>query len=240
LVRDFPVIKQVTAFKRKIIEIWKYAIANKEEDEISDDIYNICVKQLEQYEEAVRKEKIAKDSASLANDKLQEQMESVERDMSALPPGAIGIAGGGRAQHSTSLVLGDPASYQYASTKTPRKKSPASSTGAESASKRAVVSQNKAMDSISGVDTIMEKVLDRYDRMAPCPPVASKTRADDDISSLPVENEVSAKVRRLEKRKKNLQADIKFMKDLGQDYDAKYSLFLQICDELDELIEKEE
>ena len=76
--------------------------------------------------------------------------------------------------------------------------------------------------------------------MAPCPPVASKPRADDDISSLPVENEVSAKVHRLEKRKKNLQADIKFMKDLGQDYDAKCSLYLQICDELDELIEKEE
>jgi hypothetical protein len=61
LIKDFPLIKQVTHFKCKILEIWKYVVVNKED--IPKDIYEILVKQLHQYEEAVCKEKIAKDVA---------------------------------------------------------------------------------------------------------------------------------------------------------------------------------
>jgi hypothetical protein len=37
-----------------------------------------------------------------------------------------------------------------------------------------------------------------------------------------------------------LQEDIKFMKELGEDYKDKYSLYLKVCDELDDLVTKED
>jgi hypothetical protein len=37
-----------------------------------------------------------------------------------------------------------------------------------------------------------------------------------------------------------LQQDIKFMKELGEDYKDKYALYLEVCDDLDALVTKED
>jgi hypothetical protein len=184
LIKDFPVIKQVTHFKRKILEIWKYAVAHKED--VSKDVYELSVHQLHQYEEACRKEKMAKDSAASANEKLSNEMESFEKHSGALPPGAIGVKGAGRGQHSTNLVLGDPASYDYAHSKTPKKKNKPSSSNTPSSSQSAVASQKKIMSSIIGLDSMMKEVLETVK------PAAKK--AEDVVSSLSVDTDVNVKI----------------------------------------------
>jgi hypothetical protein len=124
LVKVFPVISKPTLLKAKILSIWKYAIANFEH--VPQEIYQTSLTQFCLYCEACKKEKIAKENASVAMAKLKDDMHSYKVEQNGIPPGAIGVSGAGRAQHSTNLVIGEPAAMAYVNQKTPKRKSASS------------------------------------------------------------------------------------------------------------------
>jgi hypothetical protein len=72
----------------------------------------------------------------------------------------------------------------------------------------------------------------------PAPPAPTPRSDSDDISSLN-DSARSAKHHHLESRKEDLMQQIKFMKELGEDYHGKYNQLLLIFDELEDF-DKEE
>jgi hypothetical protein len=226
LIRDFPVIKQVTVFKRKIVDIWKYAVANKES--VPQDIYDISEKQYSLYKEACDKEKAAKGNEVLALAKLKDDMNGYEYDSNALPPGAKGKDGAGRNQHSTNLALGDPACYAYANQKTPsRMTTPRNSSSSSGAAK----GHNQAMVSIDGMENMMSMALKV---LHPTP-----KQLHDEIASAAT-TETNKKRKRLEDSKNLLMEEIKFQKELGEEYQAQYRDYLSVCAELRSLVNKDD
>ena len=104
---------------------------------------------------------------------LRQQMTTYERGVGALPPGARGIRGGGRSEHSTNLSLGQPASTSYASlpteedvtAETPepkkqRKRSPSSRSTSRSTSSK--TANNNALNVIQGFDNTLMRLVDRF------------------------------------------------------------------------------
>jgi hypothetical protein len=166
--------------------------------------------------------------------KLSSNMVGYEKEENEMPPGAIGILGAGRSQHSTSLVLGDPACYAYANSKTPKKKAPSSSGTSSNTPKSTVQSHNNAAHSIKGMDYVMKDVLENLK------PKKRLSANSDELSSLPVEDsDKSSKCWHLENRKSNLMTQIKVMKDLGEDYGSKYVQLFTAFDKLKDLDSEE-
>jgi hypothetical protein len=85
----FPPIQQVTVFKRKILEIWRYAIANK--DFVSNDIYNLSHESYDAYQASIMKEKTAKATALASVAKLNDDMKDYEISQHGIPPGVVGV-----------------------------------------------------------------------------------------------------------------------------------------------------
>jgi hypothetical protein len=233
LVKEFPVIDKPTVLKQKVIQIWKYCIAN--EAMVPKDLFDISQVQYGLYSNAVKAEKEAKLNEVVANNKLKDDMEGFEGDSGAIPPGAKGKDGAGCTQHSTNLMLGDPASYLYATTKTPKKKPPSSNT--TSSVKASSANSNKEAErSMHGMDNMMSNVLNRM-----YPESASK-KGNDDVSSLPVDAETRAakRMKLLEKSKHQLMEEIKFQKDVGEDYSDKYKDYLSTCAMICAMVEDQE
>jgi hypothetical protein len=133
-----------------------------------------------------------------------------------------------------NLVCGNPACYAYAnSKKTPTKKN---KTSVSVASSSAAKGCKEAMDSMKGImDTMMGR------DMVHLKPPTKKQSIDDDVSSLPVDSSSSAskKKKHLEEKKKMLMEEIKFQKDLGEDYHDQYHEFLSTCSELGNIVDEE-
>ena len=100
-------------------------------------------------------------------------MTTYERRVGALPPGARGIRGGGRSEHSTNLSLGQPVSTSHASlpaeedatTETPepkkqRKRSPSSRSTSRSTSSKSA--NTNALNVIQGFDSTLMRLVDRF------------------------------------------------------------------------------
>jgi hypothetical protein len=64
----------------------------------------------------------------------------------------------------------------------------------------------------------------------------SGSSAPDDIGSLPVESDKAAKLKGLKTKKAWLMEQIKFQKDLGEDYKDPYHEYLAVCNELNRLV----
>jgi hypothetical protein len=128
------------------------------------DLYDISKIQLGQYKDACKREKEAKINEVAALTKLKEDMEKYEKSKCGLPPGAKGKEESGCSQHSTNLILGDPAAYAYANSKTPSKKPPTKAS--LSSGSGAAKGHQEAMVSIKGMDVMMKECLD-YARSPP-------------------------------------------------------------------------
>jgi hypothetical protein len=239
LIQEFLLIAKLMQLKSKIMGIWQYVVANK--DKVSAEVFHLCETQYDEYLALLQREKVAKETAVSAEAQLKGQMRGYKGKKNGLPPGAIGILGAGWSQHSTNLTLGDPACYAYASSKTPAKKTSINSnSNLGSVTPKLVVQRQKnSMACFNSFDTMMSQVLEAVKPPAPPAPPAPTPRSDsDDISSLN-DSARSAKRHHLESRKENLMQQIKFMKELGDDYHGKYNQLLLIFDELEDF-DKEE
>jgi hypothetical protein len=92
----------------------KYLKANEKSTTIDRQIIQIAVRQLQEYEQTKANVTTAAEKQKQSDAKIIHDMELFEGGLGALPPGAQGIVGGGRRQHSTNLKTNQPAAYFYA------------------------------------------------------------------------------------------------------------------------------
>ena len=94
----------------------------------------------------------------------------------------------------------------------------------------------EAMDSLRGLDSMIAQVLKHV------APTKKKHHAclEDDVSSLPFEGGRASKKRKLlEDQKKHLMEEIRFQKEIGEDYHTLNAEYLVTCAELHNLIAHE-
>jgi hypothetical protein len=109
-------VKNASKLKQKVLEIWAYVM--KESDTVDKGLVMMARRQEKEHEKAKADEKAAADKHKITQEKLQKDMNDFEEGVGAMPPGAKGIVGGGRRQHSTNLKANQPASYAYANATT--------------------------------------------------------------------------------------------------------------------------
>ena len=136
------------------------------------------------------------------------------------------------------IALGNPACYAYAHQKTPKKKKGNTDGGS---SNKSVVgsttnSNNIALDGCKGMDGMMAKVMDHL--YPPSSVSSKKCSVNDDATSLTGDtfSREAKKLKRLENSKKMLMEEIKFQKDLGEDYTEKYNEWLATCAQICKLV----
>jgi hypothetical protein len=109
----FKPITKATDMKKKVLSIWREAV-KQPDGTVDKNMKQMCEIQLQQYTNACEKEVADRNKGKEADLKLQREMADYQRGKGAKPPGAVGIKGGGRVQHSTNTRLGEPASFQFA------------------------------------------------------------------------------------------------------------------------------
>jgi hypothetical protein len=96
----------------------------------------------------------------------------------------------------------------------------------------AAASQAKVMDVVAGIEGMMDNIVNYLKPLTRC--------TDDDVSSLPVDSVKGLKKRKLENKQSVLMGQIKFQKELGEDYHDKYKEWLEVCDQLSALVAEDE
>jgi hypothetical protein len=111
----FPTIVSVTKLKKKVTEMWNFLKKEsiKPKNNVAKELVLMGIRQAKEYDDTCAKEKAAMDKQKYVNEKLQKDMNAFEWGTGALPPGVMGIEGGGRQQHSTNVHTLQPAAYAY-------------------------------------------------------------------------------------------------------------------------------
>ena len=130
--RGIQPCSSVSDLKKKIIELWDVLIANPT---TFPDLHDIAVHQKNVYATTVEAAQQNREEAILKDALRKERLRSVAGNLGAIPPaahgvpgpvaipsGARGVRGGGRAQHSTNLCLGEPAAAVHVHKKYASKK----------------------------------------------------------------------------------------------------------------------
>jgi hypothetical protein len=114
LAGHFPLLQNVSKLKIKIEHIWKFLKMNENSTAIDRQIIRAAVCQFQEYEKTKTNATTATEKQKQSDAKILQDMTLFEGGLGALPPGAQGIVGGGRRQHSTNLKTNQPAAYFYA------------------------------------------------------------------------------------------------------------------------------
>jgi hypothetical protein len=116
LAGHLPPLNKASDTKNKVIQLWKQIIDRNRShpSTLPDDIVAYASRQFHEYAETLAKEKEATKHSKNRLKELQNAMNGYEDSVGAMPPGAKGIQGGGRREHSTNLLLNQPATYLYA------------------------------------------------------------------------------------------------------------------------------
>ena len=114
---ELPIVENAVKLKRKVVQLWNHVnhFDNKKEKKITDDIVKACKNQLEQYDANCAQVNNTTEQQR-RNEELQAKMLEYETGQGAIPPGAKGVKGAGRVEHSTNLRIGQPATYHWANT----------------------------------------------------------------------------------------------------------------------------
>jgi hypothetical protein len=111
------VIQNPTKLKAKIQDIWTYIKKEKDTGKIPLDVVSIAMHQMEEYKVLKQKDKEESAKAKDKDARLQKEMKRYSKSVGALPPSACGEVGAGRRDHSTNLVVQEPAVYSFANGK---------------------------------------------------------------------------------------------------------------------------
>ena len=165
------VLLSSSKLKTKIQKIWEYvAKAIKEENhKVPSEVVIMCQRQMSEYEEAKQAEKDANKKQKERDVELREKMAEYEKNVGSVTPGAIGIEGGGRRQHSTNLNVEEPAANAYANASTTTPKQSKSNSKSNSTSKNSSLSTSGStelhMHSFAGFNRFsdrFENICDRH------------------------------------------------------------------------------
>lgn len=105
-----PQMPSPSKLKLKVMAIWEYL---KKASSVGSELYELALRQEMEYEKCKAEDKATTDKQKANDAELQAKMRTYEGGLGALPPGAIGINGGGRIQHSTNLKTNEPAAYSW-------------------------------------------------------------------------------------------------------------------------------
>ena len=239
-----------SSMKKKVIAIWQFAVKNQ--DKVDKEVFTIATRQLAVHEEAKRLEKEGLDKAKNDSAIMQGQMKDYQRKMGAIPPGAKGIDGAGRIQHSTNLGLGQPASFNWANSNSngsqdeeeedtllspPNQKrnfaGGSASTSSKKKRKGSAAVNNNALEALSGLNETLTVITDKL--MGSGTSAGRNSRRNSaESSELTADAEEEIAMGKLEMRKNHCIQMVNVYKDIAGCED----LFKAALTELEEVNQK--
>ena len=205
------VLPSSSKLKLKVGKIWDYVAKQmaQEKHKVPKTVCEICKRQMMEYEDTKKREKDMAQKQKQKDDELHEKMNAYQKGVGAVPPGAKGIEGGGRRQHSTNLNIEEPATNQYANSSTSASDSastPAQNAGGRSGrsgSARSSSSLSTSTDLHAQSFSSLNRFTDRFERIC--------DRHFDDRNS-----DLEKKRRRLVETKKNHMETVSFLSGLSR------------------------
>ena len=111
-----PQLANANKLKQKIMDIWAYLKKEGAQEYVIVDKEHVKMahRQEKEYNQTKANDKASDNKQKQHDEQLRVAMQDYEAGLGALPPGAKGIVGAGRQQHSTNLKTNQPAAYSYA------------------------------------------------------------------------------------------------------------------------------
>ena len=215
----------------------------EEEELIDTETVKLCKQQLKAYNENCARVNDTTD-ADRKMEALKASMVQYERQQGALPPGAKGVPGAGRIEHSTNTRLGQPASFawsnnetkeqvlgtpQASATKPPAKKKPRS--------EEASAQSRRAMDRLDSFQSSLSDISAN---------LSSRSSGRQSYST-PTLTETEKKRKKLMAARDSLQNQLRFSKEVlledseqdKADYEKLKTRYQKVVDALSNLEDDE-
>ena len=116
LAGHLPQLANANKLKQKVMDIWAYLKKEGAQEYVIVDKEHVKMahRQEKEYNQTKANDKASANKQKQHDEQLRVAMQDYEAGLGAMPPGAKGIVGAGRRQHSTNLKTNQPAAYSYA------------------------------------------------------------------------------------------------------------------------------
>jgi hypothetical protein len=204
-----PAIKNASGLKHKTQEIWRYVSKEclKPGHKVPIEVVGMCIKQIQQYERTKADDKDATKKAKDVAAKLKSDMEEFQAGVGALPPGAKGIEGAGRREHSTNLQVDEPAVFAWANSSKAKVKPPPGAR-ARSPTPTASSAHTTVVDDMKAFTNTLVKMSEK------CFVV------EENLSSVTVDSDRKRRREALARLKSSHMETLRFLKEISDDSEA--------------------